>query len=77
MTRVQLDTGRCQGHGQCAMAAPDVFAFDEQGFAVLQIEDVPAALEVAVRTAVLRCPERAISLMPGDEPKTTTSHNSV
>lgn len=62
--RVQLDTGRCQGHGQCAMAAPDVFVFDEQGFAVLQIEDVPEALEAAVRTAVSRCPERALSTLP-------------
>ena len=62
--RVRLDTSRCQGHGQCNMTAPDVFAFDEQGFAVLQMEVVPAELEEPVNTAVQRCPERAISTAP-------------
>ncbi len=62
LMRVELDSGRCQGHGQCAMAAPEVFAFDDQGFAVLQIHDVPVELADKVRSAALRCPERAISI---------------
>ena len=59
--KVHLDRDRCQGHGQCNMAAPDLFVFDEQGFAVLTSQDVPADREAAVALAELRCPERAIS----------------
>jgi len=60
--RVRVDRQLCQGHGQCNMACPEVFGFDEQGFAVVQSEEVPAALEQAVRAAELRCPERAIEI---------------
>ena len=59
--RVELDTERCQGHGQCVMAAPELFHFDDQGFAVLASNDVSAELEGAVLNAVVRCPERAIT----------------
>jgi ferredoxin len=59
--QVHLDRDRCQGHGQCNMAAPDFFVFDDQGFAVLVREDVPVAVEKAVALAELRCPERAIT----------------
>ena len=59
--RVELDSERCQGHGQCVMAAPEMFRFDDQGFAVLTTNDVPAELETAVRNAEVRCPERAIT----------------
>ena len=49
-------------------ACPEVFGFDEQGFALVASDEVPPELEEAVRTAELRCPERAIELRdgPGD-----------
>ena len=59
--RVHLDRDRCQGHGQCVMAAGELFHFDDQGFSVLVSNEVPAGLEDAVRNAQVRCPERAIS----------------
>lgn len=59
--RVHLDVGKCQGHGQCNMSAPDIFRFDEQGFAVLDHEEVPVGREQAILLAEQRCPERAIS----------------
>lgn len=59
--KVQLDTERCQGHGQCVMTAPTVFTFDDQGFAVLENGEVAEEHHDAVRTAIQRCPERAIS----------------
>jgi ferredoxin len=61
--RVRVDAAVCQGHGQCVMICPEVFRADEQGFAVAPREDVPAALEDAVRRAERQCPERAIELV--------------
>ncbi len=59
---VILDSARCQGHGQCVMTVPAVFGSDSQGMATLLVQTVPTELEAAVNTAVLRCPERAISV---------------
>ena len=64
--RVILDTDRCQGHGQCVMAAPALFSFNEQGFSVLAQAEVAPSLETAVQAAVDRCPERAISIATDD-----------
>ena len=58
--KVSIETDVCQGHGQCVMACPEVFDFDEQGFSVLKTEDVPAEHEDAVARAERSCPERAI-----------------
>jgi ferredoxin len=44
------------------MVCPEVFSADEQGFAVVENAEVPAALEDALRRAESRCPERAIQL---------------
>lgn len=63
--RVRVDAAACQGHGQCVMICPEVFGADEQGFAVVRREDVPAALADAVRRAALQCPERAVQIDPG------------
>lgn len=62
--RVSIDHGRCQGHGQCVLTAPDLFGFDEQGMGVVLIGDgpVPPDRVEAVEKAVLRCPERALSV---------------
>ena len=61
--KVTLDTDVCQGHGQCVMACPEVFEFDDQGFSVLKTGDVPAEHEDAVTRAELSCPERAIRIV--------------
>jgi ferredoxin len=29
--RVEVDLDKCQDHGQCVFAAPEVFSLDEQG----------------------------------------------
>jgi len=58
--KVRIDTEVCQGHGQCVMVCGAVFRFDEQGFAVVEAEEVPAEHEDAVARAELQCPERAI-----------------
>ena len=58
-----VDHSKCQGHGRCYDLSPEVFAADEDGYVLLNIEgDIPADLEQKARTAVLNCPEHALSL---------------
>jgi ferredoxin len=62
VTRVCLDTERCEGHGRCYMLAPDVFDSDDVGHAVVLVEDVSGDLEAQAVDAAKNCPEEAITL---------------
>lgn len=64
MPRPQIDLARCQGHGRCALLAPDVFDIDDSGHSFLLVEDVPADKLADVEEAVSTCPEQALSLIP-------------
>ena len=62
--KVQIDPGRCQGHGRCYDLAPGLFGDDEEGYGqVLGDGGVPPGLADDARRAVLNCPERAIGLL--------------
>lgn len=63
--RLSLDTEACVGHGRCYALAPEIFDCDDQGHAVLKLQDVPREHEGDARAAVSNCPEAALSL---DEP---------
>ncbi len=60
--RIVLDTERCTGHGRCYSLAPDLFDCDDRGYGTVKTPEVPSGLEEQARTAVLNCPENAISL---------------
>ena len=61
--KVQIDSGRCQGHGRCYDLAPGLFGEDEEGFGtVLGDGVVPAGQEHDARLAVANCPERAVEI---------------
>jgi ferredoxin len=60
--RVQIDAGRCQGHGRCYDLAPDLFAEDDDGYGTaLDGGRVPADREEDADLAVANCPEQAIT----------------
>jgi ferredoxin len=61
--KTAIDGEKCQGHGRCALIAPDVFDVDDQGNGLVLVDDVPAADEEDVREAVLCCPEQAVSVV--------------
>ena len=62
--RVQIDPGRCQGHGRCYDLAPELFGEDEDGYGtVLGDGGVPAGREDDARLAQANCPEDAIALL--------------
>lgn len=63
MQVVSVDPTKCQGHARCLAFAPDVFDFDDEGYAFVpedraQFEELPDP----VKLAVANCPERAISV---------------
>lgn len=62
--KVQIDSGRCHGHGRCYDLVPELFGEDNEGFGqVLEDGDVPVGSERDARLAVANCPERAIDLV--------------
>lgn len=58
--KVIVDLDLCQGHGQCELAAPDVFEIGDDALARLRTDDPPRALLPQVEDAILRCPADAI-----------------
>jgi ferredoxin len=63
---VQIDSGRCQGHGRCYDMAPGVFGEDVEGYGEVPGDgSVPPGDERQARLAVTSCPERAITLIEG------------
>ena len=61
--KVQIDSGRCQGHGRCYDLAPGLFGEDEEGYGtVLGDGVVPAGHEKDARLAEANCPERAVEI---------------
>jgi ferredoxin len=66
--KVQIDPGRCRGHGRCYDLAPGLFGADEEGYGqVLGDGTVPPGGEPPggeheARLAEVNCPEQAISI---------------
>jgi ferredoxin len=60
--KVTIDQSKCQGHALCGVTAPDVFDYDDEGFAIAPDGDISAELEASARQAAMACPESAISL---------------
>jgi ferredoxin len=58
---LSIDTDKCQGHGRCALASPDVFDVDEDGYGVVLMPDPGPEYDAEVAAAIGSCPERAIS----------------
>lgn len=62
--RVVVDPDSCMGHGRCYDLHPDVFAPDDEGYAVLVAEEWGPEMRKQAEDAVNECPERAISIVP-------------
>ncbi len=55
-----IDRDACMGSGNCLHWAPEVFALDEDGIALVHGD--PTAFEEQVRQAAINCPTRAIRI---------------
>lgn len=59
--KVVVDMTKCQDHGQCVFAAPDVFRMDDEGH-LAYVSDPDDALRDEVEEAVDVCPLQAIRI---------------
>ena len=60
--RVEWDESRCRKHGQCEIAAPDVFRLDVDGTLHITF-DIPEGSEDDAWAAADACPEQAITII--------------
>ena len=64
MARIVVDRDLCQGHGVCAVEAPEVFALGKHDDQVTVVDEAPPESEHdAVRRAVTYCPTGALSVV--------------
>lgn len=57
--KVKVDRSLCQDHGQCAIAAPEVFRINDEGH--LEYDDTPSEeMREYVEEAADVCPVQAI-----------------
>ncbi|MCV2866795.1 ferredoxin [Albidovulum sediminicola] len=59
--KVHVDMSICLLHGQCVIAAPEVFSFDDEG-QLQWLADVDDGLRADVEAAADACPEQAIRI---------------
>lgn len=62
--RVVVDRDRCRQHGQCVIAAPDVFRFDDDQ-QLVYLEAPDESLRADAEDAAMFCPEQAITVTDG------------
>ena len=61
--KIAIDRDRCEGHGQCLAAAPDVFDLDDDGIAVLRTsEPITDDLAEQAAAAAAVCPVAALTV---------------
>jgi ferredoxin len=63
--KVKVDWLLCDGNGNCAVEAPEIFALDDNDELTLLMEEVPPELRPRAEAAVRACPKRALKLTSG------------
>jgi ferredoxin len=58
--RVEVDRDRCEGNAVCVGIAPDLFELDDEDYAVVKVDQVPADLEDAAEQSIAECPRAAL-----------------
>ncbi|MFD6859883.1 ferredoxin [Rhodococcus sp. NPDC060086] len=62
--KITLDRPRCEGHGLCEEAAPELMHLDDDGDLVLDVDELPTddPRATAAGAAVRVCPVAALTL---------------
>ncbi|MGV0852228.1 ferredoxin [Mycolicibacterium phlei] len=58
--RVEVDRDRCEGNAVCVGIAPDLFDLDDDDYAVIKLDPVPADQEELAEQAINECPRAAL-----------------
>jgi ferredoxin len=61
--RIEVDFGKCTGHGICESIAEDVFEVDDDGSVRVHGDHRPESDRERMRQAVTQCPAAALSLV--------------
>lgn len=64
VVRVIVDRDRCEGNAVCLGIAPDIFDLDDEDYAVVKLDPIPAEREQLAEQAIAECPRAA--LLRGD-----------
>ncbi|MCA2242305.1 MULTISPECIES: ferredoxin [Mycobacterium] len=59
--RVVVDRDRCEGNAFCVNIAPEVFELDDDEYAVVLTDPVPAEQVALAEQAIAACPRAALS----------------
>lgn len=59
--RVIVDRDRCEGNAVCLGIAPDIFDLDDDDYAVLKADPIPADQEQLAEQAIAECPRAALA----------------
>ena len=60
--KATVDPDRCEGHGKCQAAAPEVFELRDDDLSHVLIDEIPQTLKDKVDRAVRLCPRQAITI---------------
>ena len=58
--RVKVDRDRCEGNAVCLGIAPDIFDLDDEDYAVVKIDPIPAEQEDLAEQSIAECPRAAL-----------------
>jgi ferredoxin len=59
--RVEVDRDRCEGNAVCLGIAPDLFDLDDEDYAVVKLDPVPADQEQLAEQSIQECPRAALT----------------
>lgn len=59
--RVVVDRDRCEGNAICVGIAPELFKLDDDEYAVVTVDPIPADQEALAEQAIADCPRAALS----------------
>ena len=59
--RVIVDRDRCEGNAVCMGIAPDIFDLDDDDYAVVKADPIPADQEQLAEQAIAECPRAALA----------------
>ena len=58
--RVIVDHDRCEGNAVCLGIAPDIFDLDDEDYAVVKTDPIPADQKALAEQAIAECPRAAL-----------------
>jgi len=66
VSAIEVDLGRCEGHGLCENAAPAVYRLSDEGQVELLVDEIPPELLAAAEAGARLCPVNALRVVARD-----------